>query len=226
MKMKKYILLLFIFASMIVSCDSYTDIHQEYLEGGEIVYLQKIDSIATYAGDERIKFKLWYNNGDRLNRTIVYYGNGSDSIVIDLTGKLKAGIDSLELIQELPEGNYNFEIINLNTFDQKSLRVPHFASSYGDLFRNSIKNRLLRDITVGEGQFTIQWFSASDNFANMEIEYNSTTGKKVVVVENVDSYTIEELPTDNKFRYRTFFYPEDGAIDSIPCEWSDEIAIE
>lgn len=226
--MKKYIFQLFAFALVLTSCDSYTDIHQDYIEGGEIVYLQKVDSVVANAGYERIQFKLWYNNGDRLSKTVIYYNNYKDSILIDLGGKLNRGKDSLEFIVDLEETNYNFNVINFNSFNQSSLAVSHFASSYGEMYRATLKNRLLKSstlLTSGDG-FKVEWFSPSENYVGMEVEYNGTSGKQIVAVTDESEITISELPTDNKFRYRTFFYPEETAIDSIPCEWSKDIVLQ
>ena len=38
------------------SCEDFMDIHEEYIEGGEIIYAPKPDSIAFIAGKERILF--------------------------------------------------------------------------------------------------------------------------------------------------------------------------
>ncbi len=226
--MKKYIFQLLTLVLGITSCDSYTDIHQVYLEDGEIVYLQKVDSIATHAGKERIQFKLWYNNGDRLTKTVIYYNEYKDSVVIDLTNKLKSGKDSLNFMVDLPETNYNFNVINFNVFNQRSLAVPHFASSYGEMYQATLKNRLIKSsskLSDGAG-FQVEWFTPSVSYAGMELEYNGSKGKEIVTIMNESEITISELPTDNKFRYRTFFFPEETAIDSIPCEWSKDIVLE
>lgn len=225
--MKKYVLSALIGAAALTACDSYTDIHQEYLEGGEITYLQKIDSIATYAGYNRMGVKLWYNNGDRLNKTIIYYANYQDSIVIDLTGKLESGKSSLELTVDLDEGNYNFEVVNYNVFQQKSLATSHFASSYGKSYRETLKNRLLkgsRSLFNNEG-FEVEWYSPAEGYTKVELEYNSTTGKKTILVDTESIITIDEYPTDSKFKYRTYYQPEEEAIDEFPSAWSDEIEL-
>ncbi|MGL4805552.1 MAG: DUF4998 domain-containing protein, partial [Bacteroidales bacterium] len=182
--MKKYIFQLLAFVFAVTSCDSYTDIHQDYIEGGEIVYLQKVDSVVANAGYERIQLKLWYNNGDRLEKTIIYYNNYKDSIIVDLKNKLKSGKDSLDLIVDLPETNYNFNVINFNLFNQRSLAVPHFASSYGDMYRATLKNRLLKSsqlLEPGEG-FKVEWYTPSESYVGMEVEYNGASGKQIIAV--------------------------------------------
>ncbi|MGL5317384.1 MAG: DUF4998 domain-containing protein [Bacteroidales bacterium] len=223
--MRKIFLQLFAIGLAITSCDSYTDIHQKYLEGGEIVYLQKIDSVVTHAGSERLQLKLWYNNGNRLTKTVVYYNNYNDSIVIDLKDKLKSGKDSLDMIVELPETNYNFNIVNFNVFNQHSLPVAHFASTYGDMYKATLKNRQLKASALlpEDGGFKVDWFAPAESYIGMEVEYNTESGPKVVTVSKESSLTIAEIPADMKFRYRTFFLPEDNAIDAIPCNWTGYI---
>lgn len=214
-------------ALVFISCDSYLDIHKEYITGGEIVYLQKVDSVVTFPGRERIQFKLWYTNGNRLTQTIIYYNNGKEPIILDLKNKLKQGKDSLEVsIDAFPEGNYNFEIVNTNEFNQKSLTVAHFASTYGKMYEILLKNRGLRNYSVQEQGFNIEWFPQSEGYAWIELEYKSATGTKTVIVEDASSIAIAEIPIDNLFRYRTFYRPEPGSIDVFTSDWSTSYELE
>ncbi len=50
-----YSLLVFIACTLLItSCEDFMDVHKEYIEGGEIIYAPKPDSIAFIAGKERI----------------------------------------------------------------------------------------------------------------------------------------------------------------------------
>lgn len=223
--MKKYIILL-LTAVMAVSCDSYLDKHQQYLEGGETVYLQKIDSIVACPGNERALFKMWYSNGNKLSNTIIYWNNRADSLVHDLSS-LRPGRDSLAVSQNFSEGNYNIEIVNVNDFGQRSLATTCFVSVYGQEYQSSLSNRALNKATLvnkGNG-FRVEWYAASENCVKQEIKYLELNGdEKTVTVEGND-VTIDDLPVDNKFVYRTFYRPEELSVDLFPSSWSDPIEL-
>ena len=52
---KVYALIAFVISVLsITSCDDFMDVHKEYIEGGEIIYAPKPDSLRFIAGKERI----------------------------------------------------------------------------------------------------------------------------------------------------------------------------
>nr|WP_286856003.1 DUF4998 domain-containing protein [Proteiniphilum sp. UBA4988] len=225
--MKNYILVL-ISILMITSCNSYLDKHQVYLEDGETVYLQKVDSVSICPGNKRAEFKLFYSNGNKLNHTILYWNNGANSITFDCEG-LKAGKDSLIIIHEMEEGNYSFEIVNVNKYDQRSLKVPAFSSIYGDVYASGLTNRVIKKVSkINQDQgVKIEWHVPPSNYNKLEVKYISPEDNsvKIVTVENSDNVVINEIPKGKVIKYRTFYKPEELAIDLFPAEWSNDIVI-
>ncbi len=224
--MKKYIFTIVVLC-IIASCDSYLEKHQPYMENGEIVYLQKLDSISILPGDKRALFKFFYLNGSRLDYTLLSWNNRANFLKIDCNG-LKSGKDSIIMLYDLDEGVYDFEISNFNKSNQKSLKVDAFISIYGDQYASTLKNRKIKNVSLEEDKVNIEFYPSSQGYQKLEIKYLSDTdmSEKIIVLENGNIISLNEVPKDLIFQYRTFYKPELLAIDLFHSSWSDNIKID
>lgn len=224
MKRINIIMALFLIA-ILCSCESYLDTHKEFIkDGGETIYLQKVDSCVSRTGMDRVELELWYENAHNLTNTIIYYNDKADSIVLSLDG-MKPGKDVKIEVLDLPEGNYNLEIVNRNKYGQSSLATDYFVSTYGANYLTRIENRAVKKSAYTEpGIFNVSWYSVPDNYLFLELKYtDKKSGEKIIRVEE-DIETIIEGDAD-AFTYRTAYAPESGAIDIFYTEWSKDIAI-
>lgn len=218
--MKYFSFYISLFCLLFAACESHLDIHKEYHDGVDKVYLQQVDSCVALSGNNRVILKLWYKNISQFDKSIVYYNNGSDSIVIDLNTKAVKG-DSIIKELALNEGNYNLEIVNINQFNQRSLPTRLFTSSYGENYQKSLDNRILKNAGYQSFQivdgFEINFSIKPNNYAFLEIKYDDKTARLY------DENTIDisnYRPKGDVFTYRTAFLPEETAIDTFYSEWS------
>src|SRR5690606_4493194 len=82
--------------------------YKEFLEGGEIVYVGKADSVKFHPGDNRAKLS-WIITDPNINKMKVYWNNRLDSTLIYVNNW--SVIDSIDVvISELEERLYFFDI--------------------------------------------------------------------------------------------------------------------
>lgn len=229
--MKNYLIisLLGIVAAVAGACDKFTDVHQPFIEGGELVYAPKLDSVSVVAGKNRVSLSMWYYNGHNLKETVIYWNSQQDSLVVDLGPfAIKSGLDSIDVIvPDLPENAYSFYLQNTDGNGNRSVLTTAFGSVYGSDFQSLITNRRIREIRPQEEGFEISWLAADETLIFTELRYvDSATGREKVVrmpAQSTSTYAIRTK--DNQFSYRSLYIPEPQAIDTFYTAWSDPIAL-
>lgn len=195
MKQIKIILLGILIISaylLLPGCDDIA--HQEYLNREKKVYLGITDSLASFPGEGRIKLK-WYINADpKIEETVIYWNLRQDSIVKPFIREEKGiQIDSI-IIDNLPEGTYEFELINKNVNGDRSLTSSVQGTSYGDSFRSTLKNRLVSarkiisyDMEKQTSDIEITWGSKPEGFIGTKISYKKrSSGQQTIVIVPTD----------------------------------------
>ncbi len=228
--MKKIISnLLFTSALMIVfaSCADMNDKLDVYLAEGERIYIGKIDSIHTFAGENRIKLAFWASD-PRAQKAGFYWYPNNDSMIVDIAPKVdntyfEAFIGGPNSTKSIEEGNYTLKIITRDGAKHYSVPFEKIINIYGDKFRASLTNRVLKTIAYQATTSALSLtFSGPTNEKEIGvgIQYtnklgvaqslilpNSVITSAAVVVPNVD----KTLPVS----YRTMFLPEPLAIDTF-----------
>ncbi|MRY31340.1 hypothetical protein GKD83_15565, partial [Parabacteroides goldsteinii] len=127
-----YSLLVFIACTLLItSCEDFMDVHKEYIEGGEIIYAPKPDSIAFIAGKERILFFCRTYNSPNVKSVNLYWNDGLDSLLIPVS--FNSSYDSIEVVLDnMEEKSYTFTVQLVDNFDHRSLSVTDFGTSYGE----------------------------------------------------------------------------------------------
>ena len=166
--MKKIIvpilLIFFLFA-----CDKMNDIHQKYLDQGEIVYLGKPDSLNAFPGLERVKL-TWMQCGDPdITETVIYWNRKSDSIVKPFVRKMSGMQKDSIIIDNLPEGDYSFELMSRNDQGHTSLISVVQGSSLGAFYLSGLKSPMVSSIRVEE-------YDAETKSATVKLQWVENSG--------------------------------------------------
>ena len=219
---------------MLYACEKMNDKHDVYLSDGERIYIGKVDSVKTFAGDRRIKFRYWIGD-PRAKNLKIYWSNGSDSIVVPVTPHNSK--DSFEIVigapsKNIDENNYTFQWISWDNDGNKSTIFEKNASVYGDRYRARLTNKIVSSIGISGSNLTINWAAPTNaNDIGVEIVSTGNDGVQTVRIQtNSDMAYIEEvngtertryksLLEDVDFtkgvRYRTLYLPEPTAIDTF-----------
>lgn len=224
---KIYIIILFVSCLFVCSsCGDFMDVHKAYIEGGEIIYAPKPDTISFVAGRGRILFNCRTYNAPNVKSIDVYWNDGLDSLIVPVT--LGAGYDSISVIlDDMPEKSYTFNIRMTDNFGHKSLYVTDFGSSYGDSYQSTLNDRRIKSISLSDKGGAVDWYSAMDGLVRNEVRYTRSDGTKAVVPMANDEYSVvcPDVKPGTSFEYRSLYIPEEQAIDTFSTVWTtyDEI---
>ncbi len=229
--MKKIIILLvwlLSIAAIIVSCDDMNSIHQKYIDDGERIYLSQTDSLKAYPGVGRVKL-VWNVSADpQLETTVIFWNMRKDSIERSFT-RTQEWMQKDSVIIPLPEGTYNFELVNKNQLGGRSMTAVVQGKSYGERFASDLKARSIAGIlsagfdpVAQSSTVKIIWGEAPEGSIGTKLMYiKRTTGEELVL--DVDNTATETILTDvgNRLEYPddilhvSSIYAPNGCIDPI-----------
>lgn len=202
------------------SCEDFMDIHKDYIEGGEIIYAPKPDTISFIAGRDRIQFNCRTYNAPNVRTVDVYWNDGLDSLIIPV--ELNTGYDSISVVLEnMEEKSYSFNVRTTDNYGHKSLYLTEFGTSYGNIYQSMLNDRRIKSVSLSDEEGTIEWFSAPSGLVRNEIRYIKIDGSQAVVEMTSTDYTVKlpEVKTGSSFEYRSLFIPEEASIDTFATAW-------
>lgn len=203
-------------------CTSCTkpDDYKKYLEGGEIVYPQKADSVKYFAGKNRGLLQWVLTDKKVTSYKIVYRQSDQvDELTVPVTRPTGTSKDDTIrfIVNDLEEADYEFTITTYDDLGHESLSVEADGAVYGEIYQKSLLNRGLKSKVVDESGLHLEWSDAESSEVEVELVYTDKTGEeKTVTLDNtVTSNTIADIDINRPFSYRTLYLPEPTAIDSI-----------
>lgn len=208
---------------VIVSCTEMDD-YKQFVEGGEISYTGKIDSVIVFPGDGRVLVQGLFRSDPKVTNCRIYWNSMNDSI--DVPVVRTNGTDTLRQVIHLPENLYNFQIHTFDALGNKSVPVYAVGQSYGAAYKESINNRLiLRQMVDNQDKVTIVWRDIDKTLGPVatEVRYESTTGGTKTARFSIDA-TESILPSDYQqgtdMEYRSLYLPDTLAIDTFYTSYS------
>lgn len=221
--MKKiYKSLIFLFSLFVlVSCEDFMDIHKKYVEGGEIIYAPKPDSIAFIAGKGRIMLRCWLYNSPNVRTIDVLWNGGQDSLAIPVTPS--SGLDSLDVIlPDMPEKSYTFTVRTTDSYGHHSLVVTNFGSSYGDLYKSMLIDRRIKSVELSDKGGVLNWYSFPEGLVGNEVRYTKRDGGQahLFMPAKDNSLSFPDVKAGSVFEYRSLYIPEEESIDTFYTDWT------
>ena len=204
------------------SCEDFMDIHEEYIEGGEIIYAPKPDSVSFIAGKGRVLFNCRTYNAPNVRSIDVYWNDGLDSLIIPV--ELKTGYDSISVILDnLEEKSYTFNIQTTDNFGHKSLFMTDFGTSYGDTYQATLNDRLIESLSLSDQEGTIKWYYAPQYLVRSEVRYVKKDGSQAIakVPSTDDLVLLPDVKSGSTFEYRSLYIPDAAAIDTFATAWKE-----
>lgn len=202
------------------SCSKMEDTHMEFAGDGEIIYISKVDSIHVLPGRNRVKLSWAKGIDPRAHRAVVYWDNGGQSADVSYDAdKDSASI----LIDQLPEGNYTFEVVVFDEAGNKSTKTSQFAPVYGDRYSGSLQNRRFRSALIKDPNVVITWFSPLQDGIGSEVLYTDNKGQqRTVYIETTDvTVILEDANTTAPIRYRSYYKPDGISLDTFVTEFEE-----
>lgn len=132
----------------------------------EIVYPGKIEEAIVYTGDGRVVVEGLCKSDPKIVSCRVYWGLGSEyvEVPVDMSG----GPFRVRREIALPENSYNFDIYTYDAEGNRSIPVNVTGKSYGEQYKASLTNRLVKSFTLQDGQAVIEWWDidATQDYIN------------------------------------------------------------
>jgi predicted GH43/DUF377 family glycosyl hydrolase len=223
----KYILGIGLFLTGLAGCEDNNSLHQKYIDQGEIYYAGKCDSVKLFAGKERVKMTWQINADPRINRTVIYWNEGKDSVEIPVT-RTEKGYIQMESIQQMKEGNYNFIFVTKDAKGNSSLDIAKSIQIYGPKYISYLSNRGL-SIVETNNEWTIAWHSVESALVQYTtinyVDYTdpANPAPKSVSIANEDTMTpVSGIRRGDSFTVISTFLPKDGmdTVDAIPSNYT------
>lgn len=223
-KISSYIFFVLCVVAVLTGCSDMNDKHDFYLEGGERIYIGKIDSLKTFAGDGRVKLRFWASD-PRAKTVAFYWYPENDSLLAEVAHT--SSVDSFEVFigganstKAIKEGNYTLKVITRDNKNHFSVPFEKIINIYGDRFRSTLTNRVLKTVAyqVADGSLLLTFSGPTNDKENgIEISYTDMTGleQKLSLGNKAITTPVKLLNIDKTkpVSYRTSFLPEPKAID-------------
>lgn len=232
--------LAFVLLFICQGCEKMEDTYKQYLDGGEIIYPGRADTLKAFPGKNRIKLQWLIVSDPKVVRAMVYWNNKADSVEVRI--HKTANTDTVSVvIPGLDEGLYTFDVYTYDAAGHRSVRSQVIGEVFGASFQRTLANRLVKTVQwlnlpqQGEipafrgGQIT--WYGVNVLAVFMDIRYTreDETG---AVLREVPVKTPGRQPLfrettrlplwkqNTPVRYRTAFMPDSAAIDTFYTDYT------
>lgn len=228
--MKKYAiinsLLILCVACAAVSCTD-MDEYKKISGDKEILYTGKIEQVKVYSGDGRVEVTGVCQSDPKIVNCRIYWNLRKDSVdvPIDMTN---SPILVEQQISNLKDQTYNFDIFTYDAAGNRSVPVNAVGRSYGDKYKATISNRLIKSTSKSGTSGIIEWRGLDTTLGPYETEvvYTNTSGVDVtknVLIED-EKTTLENYKFGTKIKYTTLYLPDEDCLDTFRTA-TDEVTI-
>lgn len=212
------------FIFILANCTEMNDIHQEFLDRGERIYVGKADSLVVFGGYHRAKIQGLMFYAKTAERCIIRWTTDGekDSLIVQ-AGEWKANNDTLSvLIEGLTEGTQRFFVQTYDKEGNRSLNVECTGTIYGDQYILSATQKIITQMTPQPEGMQLTW-NMSEEAIGVEVKYESNDGEKLLKIE-ADAITtiLPNWKLSGTVQTRTIFFPEEG-IDTLYGVWSNPL---
>lgn len=198
------------------SCKKMDASYSQYMDGGEIIYVHKADSLKLYPGQNRVRLSWLLGNDTRVKRAMIYWNNRTDSMeyIIQRT----PGVNAISIIvPNLKEGSYTFNVITYDDKGHTSIKTDVSGNVYGNNYVATLENRKVKESVFRNPYGIIKWNVAPEGATKVEITYKDNLGVSHTVIAPATEATtlLENYKSGSDISYRTQFSPDSLSIDSF-----------
>lgn len=218
-KISVFILGVILLPWLLLSCEGMTDNYQKYLEGGEIIYPGKVDSLKISPGKNRVELKWLVLSDPSITHFVVYWNNKKDSKVFPIDRVF--GVQEVNVIvNDLPEGVYTFEVFSFDEDENRSVGREIVGTVYGDDYRKTLLNRAVNTIAFNENdEPVIKWGFKETGMLSEEIRYIAIGGEERLLIVDADESEVHledyDFNAQEGVLMLTVYKPAVNAIDTF-----------
>lgn len=201
------------------SCRDMNSTYIEYLEGGEIVYVSKADSLKVYPGKNRVMLSWIPGVDNKAIKAMIYWNYGEDSLeyIIDRYSTHP----TVDVIIPLNEGTYTFDVYTFDAKGNKSVKSSVQGSSYGIQYQSNIFNIEMKSSYYR----TIYWYDSPQGACGTEVVYKDKNNsyKTIITPETSKTTLIPDFQYASEIKYRTMYIPQENSIDTFYTDYKTVI---
>lgn len=210
-------LLILAITGFIVSCTKTRgDAYRKYMEGGEITYPGRADTVLVRAGLNRIQLSVVLGNDPLVTKLKVFWNNNSDSL--ERAVKRTSGRDTIDvLIPNLNESDYNFIIYTYDKENHRSVMVNASGTAIGQNYVGTLTNRTLQSFTQSAdgNQVTLNWGAPAAGEQGIEVSYVGADGvARTATVPATETHTtLPDYKESSALTYKSRYKPDSTAFE-------------
>jgi hypothetical protein len=221
---KLYIIFIAVSAVFATSCSGMLDDIQSYLDKGEKIYVGKLDSVKIFSGQNRLKITGFMPYGMTQKKCVLNWidpmgETGSKDYPIE---RVSPNEQFEFIIDDLLEGQYDFQIYTYDAMNNRSVRVDVGGYSYGEAYESILVNRNISSMSMDDGGGAINWLAPANGLIRSEIRYTDKKGtvRNVSVAAGENRVYCPDAPGKGEFEYRSVYLPEKLSIDEFYTAWN------
>ncbi len=204
----------------LIACGDLMDTHKEFIEGGEIIYAPKPDTIYFKAGKERVQLNYKITKAPNIKELQVTWNKGEAKRSFPLE-MVNGNSEGVLYIDELTERAYSFEVKLIDSFGHSSLQTAGYGRAYGSVFQSTLRVRTITDMKATDDGGVIEWTPASSGVLYNEVKYINNQGQEAIAQVDSESaqLLLPDFRTGTGVEYRSVYIPEEGCADKFYTDW-------
>lgn len=208
-------------ALLSASCSKMNDSHMEFVDGGEIVYRAKPDSVVGFSGKNRAQIDWELNFPTLVVKCEIREG---DQVLASIPVTYQDHLKFSQVLDGLEEKVYTFSIYSLDAAGNSSIKSNVIVEVFGDKYINALRTtRSIQDVLRSAENRNVALITLSvpttTKIEATTIFYKSTAGteKSVRVSGTENSIEIGDAAEDSYFNIQDLWLPVADAIDLFPA---------
>jgi hypothetical protein len=221
MKKIVYLLLILIAAVSLFSCAGDMDsTYKQFVVPNGINYPQRVDDLEIVFGESRVKLTWTKPIDPKVAKTMVFWNNYADTFLVNVPAE---GQIVTCIIDNLPEGNYTFQVKTFDSEGNSSISNDISGKVLGANYRAGLTARTIKSATITEPDGTVGFVdcgSATLDLIYTEIRYKNNSDEIVTLQlpASVINTTLPDVKRGEYFEFRSVFYPK-NALDTFYLAW-------
>lgn len=228
-------------AALAAACSGPIDPFEEFTDGEEIRYAGKANELSYTTGKNRLAINFVLGTDPNISEAKIFWNMQQESVTVPIDRTALTGGAVSQVIENLPENTYNFEVRTYDKFGNSSVPAYVTGKTYGPMYEATLATRGVAEIKGMNAKkdvlITLGDTIPANYSAGTEITYFRTSGEKVVetvpnselndkgVPEQVNAYTMTDFDYSQPVRFRSLFTPEANSLDVFASK-TTELAID
>lgn len=220
MKKIKYLLMALLVVLCVSSCKDQDEIYKEFVKVGGYINPEKTNGLHAFRGHNRVKLVWKMPKDPSVTSAKIYWNNNVDVLDIDYTTRL--GEYTEQVIDNLEERSYTFQLINFDADGNKSMISEITVAPYAANWLLTHAERTVTSSEIVGSDAQIEMSFGTDEMIATRFRYIDTNGDTIQLEETMDlltnKITFLNAVSGRKFEYSSSFCPPEG-LDTIWNAW-------